>query len=200
MNIHSGRGDNVSQIKQEDILNAALELFTERGYDATTVPMIAEKATVGVGTIYRYFENKESLVNCLYVNSVHQLFEAIQTNYPFESDIRSQFSHMFNKMYTFSSSNMKVLYFIDSHSCGHYLDDKSKQEFENLWEFIIEFVENGKNQGVLCALPSNAIVAIVYGAFVSIFKQIQEGNIQETPQLVEDLEHSCWNAVSMQKL
>ena len=40
--------------------------FAERGYDGTTIPMIAEKAKVGAGTIYRYFENKEALVNSLF--------------------------------------------------------------------------------------------------------------------------------------
>ncbi len=29
--------------KQEDIFDAAMQLFAERGYDGTTIPMIAEK-------------------------------------------------------------------------------------------------------------------------------------------------------------
>ena len=48
-------------IKESDkstaILEAALALFAERGYDGTPVPLIAEKAGVGAGTIYRYFES-----------------------------------------------------------------------------------------------------------------------------------------------
>ena len=45
---------------------AALELFVERGFYGTAVPEIAERAGVGAGTIYRYFESKEALVNALY--------------------------------------------------------------------------------------------------------------------------------------
>src|SRR5690606_27876447 len=52
--------------KREAILHAALELFVERGFWGTAVPEIAEKAGVGAGTIYRYFESKEALVNALY--------------------------------------------------------------------------------------------------------------------------------------
>lgn len=44
------------------ILRAALELFAERGYHATNVPLIAEHARVSVGTLYHYFENKEHVV------------------------------------------------------------------------------------------------------------------------------------------
>ncbi|MEM5672990.1 helix-turn-helix domain-containing protein [Bacillus cereus] len=63
--------------KQEDIFDAAIQLFAERGYDGTTIPMIAEKAKVGAGTIYRYFENKEALVNSLFTK---KCFTAIRVN------------------------------------------------------------------------------------------------------------------------
>src|SRR5438067_8425981 len=42
--------------KREAIMSAALELFVERGFYGTAVPEIAERAEVGAGTIYRYFE------------------------------------------------------------------------------------------------------------------------------------------------
>ncbi|MDF2726125.1 MAG: TetR family transcriptional regulator [Paenibacillus sp.] len=189
----------MAQIKQEDIWNAALELFTERGYDATTVPMIAEKAMVGVGTIYRYFENKEALVNSLFVHCVTQLIDAIKMNFPYESDVRTQFSHMFHNICEFSSLNLKVLYFVNTHSGGHYLDDRSRQQFDHLWSFIMECIERGKREQLLCALPANAIVAFMYGALVCIFKEVQSGNIEQTDQFIRDLELSCWNAVSLHK-
>jgi len=50
-----GAGDRGD--KRETILAAALELFVERGFYGTAVPEIAERAGVGAGTIYRYFES-----------------------------------------------------------------------------------------------------------------------------------------------
>ena len=44
--------------KREAILEAALELFAERGFHGTAVPLIAAKAHVGAGTIYRHFKDK----------------------------------------------------------------------------------------------------------------------------------------------
>ena len=40
--------------------------------------MMAEKAKVGAGTIYRYFENKEALVNSLFSKSMLELSEIIK--------------------------------------------------------------------------------------------------------------------------
>jgi AcrR family transcriptional regulator len=47
---------------RDAISRAALRLFAEKGYDATTMEEIAESAEVGTSTLYRYFPTKEMLV------------------------------------------------------------------------------------------------------------------------------------------
>ena len=42
------------------ILEAAARLFAEKGFHRTTTRDIAEAADVSEGTLYNYFENKES--------------------------------------------------------------------------------------------------------------------------------------------
>jgi AcrR family transcriptional regulator len=48
------------------IIDAALKLFRERGYDATTMRAIADEAGVSVGNAYYYFKSKEELVQGFY--------------------------------------------------------------------------------------------------------------------------------------
>lgn len=47
---------------QADLVATALELFTERGFDATTVDDVADAAGVSRRTLYRYFPRKDDLV------------------------------------------------------------------------------------------------------------------------------------------
>lgn len=47
--------------RPSEIINAALELFAERGYAATRLDDIASAAGISKGSLYRYFDNKESL-------------------------------------------------------------------------------------------------------------------------------------------
>jgi AcrR family transcriptional regulator len=47
---------------REDVLAAAIELFADRGWAATTVAAIAERAEVAVETVYRGFGSKKELL------------------------------------------------------------------------------------------------------------------------------------------
>ena len=57
-----GRRERRSEETRENIFRTALQLFAERGFNATTIEAITETADVGKGTFFNYFENKESLL------------------------------------------------------------------------------------------------------------------------------------------
>lgn len=185
----------MSKNKQDDIFEAAMQLFAERGFDGTTVPMIADKAKVGAGTIYRYFENKESLVNSLFTKCVLQFSEAIRADFPFNSTIRKQFTHIFNRIFNFARNNVDAFLFINSHDGGHYLDENSKKTFNDFLDFIITIIEQGKEQGIIRPLPSTALIALVYGPIVMLVKMMETGELTYTPELSKELEVSSWNAI-----
>jgi len=51
--------------RPDEIIQAALEVFADRGFAATKLEDVARKAGVTKGTIYLYFENKEALFKAL---------------------------------------------------------------------------------------------------------------------------------------
>ncbi|HEX5736128.1 MAG TPA: TetR family transcriptional regulator [Blastocatellia bacterium] len=53
------------------ILETALELFRERGYEETTMRAIAERAGVALGNAYYYFRSKEHLIQAFY-SRIHE--------------------------------------------------------------------------------------------------------------------------------
>ena len=47
--------------KKEKLIEAAYELFCERGYYKTTTPEVARRAGLAVGSLYAYFKDKDDL-------------------------------------------------------------------------------------------------------------------------------------------
>lgn len=64
-----------SQETYSSILEAAAQLFGERGYEQTTTHQIAAKAGVSVGALYRYFDSKQAIIHELYVQQTTGLRE-----------------------------------------------------------------------------------------------------------------------------
>ncbi|MDP9848019.1 TetR/AcrR family transcriptional regulator [Streptosporangium lutulentum] len=59
-------GSRGSDRTREVIVETALRLFRERGYEATTMRAIAAEAGVSVGNAYYYFASKEALIQAYY--------------------------------------------------------------------------------------------------------------------------------------
>src|SRR4051812_32492407 len=108
--------------KREVILAAALDLFAERGFHGTAVPLVAERASVGAGTIYRYFESKEALVNALYQKWKGELFARVAGDFPVTAGAREQFSAIWRRLAGFVLENPQVYTFLELHHHGSYVD------------------------------------------------------------------------------
>jgi TetR/AcrR family transcriptional regulator, cholesterol catabolism regulator len=62
--------------RRERILDAAMELAAEGGYDAVQMREVAERADVALGTVYRYFPSKVHLL----VAAMTRTFQTLQDN------------------------------------------------------------------------------------------------------------------------
>ena len=65
---------------RQGLLEAALTLFREKGYRATTVEEITDRADVAKGTFFNYFPSKEALLGELAVWRVEQLRAALDVS------------------------------------------------------------------------------------------------------------------------
>ena len=69
-------------IKKNSLMNAAFELFTERGFSNTSIADIAEKAKVAKGTFYLYFKDKYDLRAMITMHKAEQIFGSISVRFP----------------------------------------------------------------------------------------------------------------------
>lgn len=65
--------------REEEILEAAVRIFSEKGYSAATTSEIAKEAGIAEGTIFRYFKTKKDILNKVMVKLVEVLGERLIT-------------------------------------------------------------------------------------------------------------------------
>ena len=73
-----GRPPIEKEPRREQIIAAAVAVFAEQGYEATTTSDIARHAGVGQGTLYRYVPSKRDLLDLVFDYAVEELMAAVQ--------------------------------------------------------------------------------------------------------------------------
>ena len=56
------RKEGITKQRKQQIFDAALKVFSKKGFDQATIPDIAQEAGVAVGTIYNYYQSKHDLL------------------------------------------------------------------------------------------------------------------------------------------
>ena len=73
-----GLRERKKQQTRATIVRVALDLFAERGYDATTLAEIAEAAGISPRTIFSYFDSKEEILFCEESHSLEKVKAALE--------------------------------------------------------------------------------------------------------------------------
>lgn len=186
--------------KRTQIVEAALELFAQQGFDATTVPEIATRAEVGAGTIYRYFTSKEALLNALFQDKISWLYEAFKRDFPHDSDMKSRWIHIIDRMHQMAKLDWDALQFIDTHYYVRLLDEQSIAIHNRLLEFVSQHITAGQQAGVLKPMEPLLMISITFGAFLGIHKYRhgqRTGMPRDHEQLQSIARQCCWDLIAV---
>jgi Transcriptional regulator len=86
------RREREKEERRQSILQAAREVFLEKGFFRATMDDVAERAEVSKGTLYLYFESKETLLAHLLLEGLDSLYsyleEAFAPDRPLTADER----------------------------------------------------------------------------------------------------------------
>jgi len=156
--------------KREAILQAALELFVERGFFGTAVPEIADRAGVGAGTIYRYFDSKEALVNAIYRQEKLRFSASVLGDFPAMVNTREQFRTIWMRMAEFATANPSAFIFLELHHHASYLDAESRQVEQRMLEVITAVMTAAQARRELKAGSGQLLMGMVMGAFIGVIR------------------------------
>lgn len=123
----SSRENNKANI-QTKVVQCALQLFREKGVDATTMEALAETAGITKRTLYRYFPNKEAVANAYWLGNVREKTAMLPELLQAHTDTRSRLTAVFLDAAAGFSSNPELarMYFsYQFQQLGRQLEEKA---------------------------------------------------------------------------
>ena len=197
-----GRGRPLVDDKRRIILDAALRAFAERGYHGTTVPEVAEAAGVGTGTLYRYFENKEALVNEVYRDAKHRLRALLLDGAPVlepgqPAATEAWFHELWRRLAAFARAEPEAFRFLEMQDHVAYLDGKSREVDLSL---LAPLWLAGKQLRVRSAGATvDVLIALLWGAFVGLIKAERLGYLKLDAKQLAQAGEACWRMIAPTK-
>ena len=193
------RGRPLVDDKRRRILDAALQTFAERGYHGTSVPEVAEAAKIGVGTLYRYFENKDALVNEVYRDAKMRLRDALLVEptggtqgYTLDQG-HAWFRALWQRLAAFARAEPETFRFLEMQDHAPYLDPQSRalelSVLAPLW------ITGKRLRSMWGGPPVDLLIAMMWGAFVGLVKAERLGYLTLDDRVFDEAGEAAWQMI-----
>lgn len=182
---------------RQKLLRAALELFTGEGFLASTTPIIAERAGVAEGTIYRHFSSKEHLLNEVFRGTQRWatgVVKEVDADRSLKAPERlTRIARRFVETAERDPAGARMLL---RQRDGKFLDAPSRDAAREFREAVQQVVAAGKADGMVRAGPAElwTSVWLVILAFIIERVSSREWNMDQ-PQVGQAIE-SAWSAIA----
>ena len=184
--------------KREEIIRASLELIAEHGFHGAPMSMIADRAGVAAGTIYRYFENKDALIIALYREIDERIGAVIMKGYQPEKPIRERFHHIFAALLRYFISNSSDFRYLEQfHNSPYGVALRRDIILRKTGDCYIyrDLLEQGVTQQVIKDLPMAILFALAFGPLKAVTRDHITGFITLDDAMIDRVMEACWDGI-----
>ncbi|MGS2737623.1 TetR/AcrR family transcriptional regulator [Sinomicrobium sp. M5D2P17] len=181
--------------KREKILDAALGLIISQGLQHTPMSQIADRAEVGMGSVYKRFRNKEDIVNGIYVKIKTEEAAVIFVNYDKNNGVEKTFRDVYGRMIEYFLQNPLKFNFISQYAFSPVIEKKTQQKAMSRFHPFDEMYARGLEQGLFKDLQPGHLTYFVFGSVCYWLKCASELRITVDHKLRAQFLQMAWDSV-----
>ncbi|EIZ0686927.1 TPA: TetR/AcrR family transcriptional regulator [Vibrio parahaemolyticus] len=188
--------DNPAVDKRDQILTAAEQLIAESGFQGLSMQKLANEAGVAAGTIYRYFSDKEHLLEEVRLNVAKRIASAVQAGVNDDMPLKERYRTMWLNIWNLAGSNLnaisnRVQY--DSLPCT--TRNKTWELERKMFAQVDRLFNQGKEEGVLKPLDNEVLSGLSFEASVALARKHALGFYQLDDDALEAAIEASWDAI-----
>ncbi|ANQ57519.1 TetR family transcriptional regulator [Vibrio parahaemolyticus] len=188
--------DNPAVDKRDQILAAAEQLIAESGFQGLSMQKLANEAGVAAGTIYRYFSDKEHLLEEVRLNVAKRIASAVQAGVNDDMPLKERYRTMWLNIWNLAGSNLnaisnRVQY--DSLPCT--TRNKTWELERKMFAQVDRLFNQGKEEGVFKPLDNEVLSGLSFEASVALARKHALGFYQLDDDALEAAIEASWDAI-----
>lgn len=186
--------------KEQDILDAALNLFVTNGFHGTSTSSIAKKANVSNGTLFHYHRSKDALVKTLYKSTVKEYQEAILSGENEIDPIKDKVQALWKQSIDWAFKNKEKYHFIFQYEYASTKGEFKKERGLGLKKCFADITEKGIQQKLIALRPDDFIFTMyeanIYGMMIYLFENPVKYRM---PEFMKQSFNWFWISISPEK-
>ncbi|WP_038175595.1 MULTISPECIES: TetR/AcrR family transcriptional regulator [Vibrio] len=183
--------------KRQKIIDAAEKLIAESGFHGLSMHKLAREAGVAAGTIYRYFSDKEDLLQQVRLTVCQRNAEIIQRDVDDNMPLKQRFRKMWLNIFDLSRSNIESLKNraqYDSLPCVR--SHETKEIESQMFHKVDKMFSEGRDQRVFKSLDNSVLAALSLEVSVTLARKQSLGYYHLDQEAIEAAIEASWDAIT----
>ncbi len=179
--------------KRDDILNATKTLLAERGFYGVSMKLIADTAGMAAGTIYRYFENKESLISELYQQITLDVAQACFKGWSDQQPLEEKYLLLWRNAFDAVRADPQRLAVIEMLFLQPSLAREEAAFCDNeAFSPLTAFYQQGIDEGVFHDWPIHALITLSFDTAINLAKKIIRKHFNPDEMQINQIRDASW--------
>lgn len=186
--------------KKIKILEATERLLAKHGFEHLSIQLVAAEAQVATGTIYRYFTDKNDLLQQLRLHVMTHCAERLLTHVDLTQINKTQFTQLWQNAWSFTlNRDDKAINREQFDSLPYPNSEEQKQRECHIFAPIHTFFSQGVHQGIFKPLLSDVLFSMSLEPAVHLAKKQAKELIALNDNEINQVIDACWDAIRIKE-
>ncbi len=204
--------------KREAILQAALELIAEHGFQHTPMSLISKRSKASAGIIYHYFESKDDLLQSLYLRIKGDMSRAWLGADDPQQPLAKRFQSLWLVIFRYCLAHPQEMAFVEQYESlpiakqqeaglrneARTLDDlladlRTQDLVKDLsleGKALYGLIADLRTQDLIKDLPLEVIGEFTLGVALKLARQSSAGLLSLDETTLTEIARACWDAIA----
>ena len=166
--------------REKVIFDAALKVFSTKGYASTRMADIAREADMSYGLVYHYFENKEKLFDAIVEDWWTGFYDELEMLKKSDMSTEEKLVEIIRyilKVYENKPNQISIFVTEVSRGFIYHADSKGKDKFNKLFSLCQDIMSEGQQNGFLRKdIQANYLTYLFLGSIDTFLSVLILGN------------------------
>jgi AcrR family transcriptional regulator len=187
--------------RREAVLDAALQLFSERGFFNTSVHDIQRAANVSFGSIYHHFGNKEAIAEALFEHIETKMSDMVAAIVEHHTTAHDRCREVITYLFDLTEKEQSAMHYMLYARHQEFMPDGIPICSSKPFSMMKKVVEEGIEAGEVMPIDVSVAAAHIFGGALRLIHLRLDGVLEQPlSTYLDDCWACAWRGVGMKRI